>query len=558
MSDPLAIPTPWGSRPGPRTTVVVLSLLFIVCWLAIGRDLWTPDEPREAEISREMWLSPGVVPTLNARPFIEKPPLYYWTVAGVFGVFDGASPALARSVSAVASFLTLLIVFLWGRRDFTTGVGLLAAFGLATSAQFLVSSHWVLIDPLLMLFVTAACWSGWELIRNQGGLSGALVFYVALVLALWTKGLIGPILLGSGFFAYALGKRSVRPVRALYPVIGVAFVLAATGLFAWLVYREAGYDAVKEWFWVNHIERFTTPEETGHGRPLYYYLSALPVAVLPWLVPFVDVFRRRRWRDDGLPGRELRIYLASMCIGMVLILSASTTKREIYLLPLLPLLALLLAVHAAAWLQREGRGFVRSWPWWIQVALVAVFAAGPVFAVLVHVNRADLFAVGYLIACAMILVALVAFSGLRHRRGALAALGVSTLAGVFGLLVVVVHLVAPEKGMSAFVAWIDKQIPPEQAVYGYGDIDETFYGIVPFVSGRRVVTLSADELDTIAPDFVVIQIKHGRKAVPDLGTRYELLGERYFGPGRYLALWRREESDAGAMTFNALTEIKET
>ena len=81
MTDFGAIPTPWTGRPGPRGTVLVLGLLFVACWLAIGRDLWTPDEPREAEISREMWLAPSVVPTLNGRPFIEKPPLYYWTSA---------------------------------------------------------------------------------------------------------------------------------------------------------------------------------------------------------------------------------------------------------------------------------------------------------------------------------------------------------------------------------------------------------------------------------------------------------------------------------------------
>ena len=541
MTDFGAIPTPWTGRPGPRGTVLVLGLLFVACWLAIGRDLWTPDEPREAEISREMWLAPSVVPTLNGRPFIEKPPLYYWTVAGVFEAFGESSPALARSVSAAASFLTLLLVFLWGRRDFSTGVGLLAAFGLATSAQFLVSSHWVLIDPLLMLFLGIATWAGWELIRNQGGLSRAIVFYVALVLALWTKGLIGPILLGSGILAFAVRKRSFRPVLACQPIAGVVVVLAATGLFAWLVYREAGYDAVKEWFWVNHVQRFTTPESTGHGRPFYYYLTALPVAVLPWWVPFVDVFRPSRWRDDRLPAKDLRVYLAAVCVGMLLILSASTTKREIYLLPLLPPLALLLAVHAASWFERAGQHSVRSWPWWTQVALVAAFAAGPAVAVLVYLKRPDALAFGYLSVLAVVLVVLTVLSRMRRQGQALVALGAVTLAGVFGLLVVVVRLMEPEISMRPFVAWIDEQIPPGQVIYAAGSIDETFEGIVPFVTGRRVVTVDADRIAQDAPAYVVVQGKQGRKVAPEPDSGYELLEERNFGPRRYLAIWRRSE-----------------
>ena len=35
--------------------------------LGLGRDLWTPDEPREAEIGREMLLAPSIVPTLNGE-----------------------------------------------------------------------------------------------------------------------------------------------------------------------------------------------------------------------------------------------------------------------------------------------------------------------------------------------------------------------------------------------------------------------------------------------------------------------------------------------------------
>ena len=539
MNDLGAIPTSGATEPGLRSTVIVLGLLFVACWLAIGRDLWTPDEPREAEISREMWLSPSVVPTLNGHPFIEKPPLYYWTVAGVFATFDKSSPALARSVSAAAGFLTLLVVFLWGRRDFSAGVGLLAAFGLATSVQFLVSSHWVLIDPMLMLWLSIACWAGWELIRNEGGFSRAVVFYVALVLALWTKGLIAPILLGSGILAFAVRKRSLRPIRAMYPVVGVAVVLAATGLFAWLVYREAGYDSVKEWFWVNHVERFTTPESTGHGRPFYYYLTALPVAVLPWWVPFVDLFRPSRWRDDRLPAFELRVYLAALCLGMVLILSASTTKREIYLLPLLPPLALLLAVHAAAWFQRAGTQAVRSWPWWIQVTMIAAFAAGPSVAVLNYLKRLDTLAVGYLIVLAVILSALITLSRMRRRKAALVAFGTATLAGVFGLFVVVVRLMEPEISMRPFVAWIDEQIPEGQAIYAVGDIDETFDGIVPFVTGRRVVTVDADQVERVAPDYVVVQGKKGRKVALNPDSGYELVQERNFGPRRYLAVWRR-------------------
>ena len=89
-----------------RATALVLGLLLIVSLLGVGREPWTPDEPREAEISREMWLAPSVVPSLNDAAFVEKPPLYYWTVASVFALVGGQSAVAARAVSATAAFRT--------------------------------------------------------------------------------------------------------------------------------------------------------------------------------------------------------------------------------------------------------------------------------------------------------------------------------------------------------------------------------------------------------------------------------------------------------------------
>src|SRR5581483_10917181 len=44
--------------------------------------LWEPDEARYAEIAREMLAGGGwVVPHLNYVPYVEKPPLLYWTGA---------------------------------------------------------------------------------------------------------------------------------------------------------------------------------------------------------------------------------------------------------------------------------------------------------------------------------------------------------------------------------------------------------------------------------------------------------------------------------------------
>jgi len=201
-------------------TWLALAGLLAISFLGLARDLWTPDEPREAEIAREMWLAPTIVPRLNGERFIEKPPLYYWTVAAAYSVLGGPSAAAARAVSALAAFGTLAIVLFWGGRMFSPIVGLAAAVGLATSAQFMWTSHWIVMDSLLMLFTTAALWAAHELVRGGASRNVLLAFYAAVLAALWTKGPIGPVLVAGGLLVYAATRRSFAVLAPLRPFAG--------------------------------------------------------------------------------------------------------------------------------------------------------------------------------------------------------------------------------------------------------------------------------------------------------------------------------------------------
>ena len=97
---------------------------------------------------------------------------------------------------------------------------------LATSVQFMLTSHWILIDPMLMLFTTAAAWAAWELLRGTGGSLTVVLFYLALALALWSKGLIGPVLIGAGLVTHSLIERR-WPWRPLRLGLGIVIMVVA-------------------------------------------------------------------------------------------------------------------------------------------------------------------------------------------------------------------------------------------------------------------------------------------------------------------------------------------
>src|SRR5271167_2910335 len=86
---------PRAGRPSacPRCSADDLSLRAPLSWLlgalllmwcvgVFGRSYWTPDEPREADITWRMsWQADKAVPLLAGEAFCEKPPLTYWLAA---------------------------------------------------------------------------------------------------------------------------------------------------------------------------------------------------------------------------------------------------------------------------------------------------------------------------------------------------------------------------------------------------------------------------------------------------------------------------------------------
>src|SRR5258707_14986062 len=75
-----------------------------------GRGVWTPDEPREADIAWRMsQQSDRTVPQLAGTPFLEKPPLSYWMSAAAISLF-GDSAAGARAPNLLYAAITALAV----------------------------------------------------------------------------------------------------------------------------------------------------------------------------------------------------------------------------------------------------------------------------------------------------------------------------------------------------------------------------------------------------------------------------------------------------------------
>ena len=527
-------------------------LLALVVFSGLGRGLWTPDEPREAGIAREMLDAPGLVPHLGGEPFLEKPPLYYWIVAGAFAL-AGPSPAAARAVGALAVFATLLVVWAWGRRAASRFVGRAAALLLALCYGLLSSGHWILIDPTLALWLTLAFWAAWERIDGSRSPGWLALLYGALALALATKGLVGLALPLAGLVPYCALRRAEKPYRALAPWIGLPALAAAAALVMLCFAPSLGFKGIYELFWVNQVMRFlNAPELKGHREPFYAYVALLPAVLLPWLAPLLALLRPKFWRGRGGTERPaLRAFFGCVAGGGLLLLSLASSKRNIYLMPLLPPLALALALAMDDWLERRAAAAPRWMLGWLQSGLPALWGvAAPALllargdALLRDAPGAPSPGLVATLAASLLLVAVgaAAFT-LRatardERRAAWRGQVVAAAVFAFAMLWVAVPVIDAHKDLTPFLREVDRRLPAGRAVAALGS-DETLVGAVSFVCGRRVEPTSAADLARPdGPEFALEQFDPAeRKGVVPAG--YFVLAERSFGPRRTVRLLHR-------------------
>lgn len=346
----------------PRAAVAIALAALVLLFGGLGRtDLWNPDEPREAEIAREMLVSgDAVVPRLNGEPFLEKPPLFYWLVVPVYRMAGGPGELAARLVPAFTGWLVILLVLFAGADLVGAGAARVAAVVLITSQQFFWTARRCMIDMPLTLAVLLACLALYRALADRyGGRRGRLAWLLAGSLAtgaaILLKGAIGagvPALVLIGCLAARRDRRGLVRLAAALLVAGVP-----VALWVWRLHGRLGSAGVREFVWVNNVLRFWGGAAKGHTQPFYYYLPTLLAEMAPWslLLPFAaaaawGVARAARGRDDGgriadggdgpERGESIRFLLIWLLLPVV-VLSLASTKRGIYLLPIYPAAALL-------------------------------------------------------------------------------------------------------------------------------------------------------------------------------------------------------------------------
>lgn len=319
-----------------KTWLLLLAVIPLYLTWTFDHSLWNPDETRDAGIAAEMFRSGEyIVPKLNGEPFLEKPPLYYWTSTAIYKLTGRVTAGTTRLPAALYGMLGILFTFLIGKRLFNERVGLFSAAMLAVSVQYFRMSHFAMMDVPL-----AALGTGALFFHIKGSRLGFALF---TVLAFFAKGFLGVVLPGIVVTLDLLFQRKPRELAKTVAVGVVVFGVMAVP-WLWALWKKGGTEFLRIFLIDNHWARFFSDLADHTEHFWFFYFLSFPVDFLPWSPIFagflVDLFKRPQSYLEA----QSRRYLILWFFGLLIFFTISAGKRSIYLLPMFPAAALLCSI----------------------------------------------------------------------------------------------------------------------------------------------------------------------------------------------------------------------
>jgi 4-amino-4-deoxy-L-arabinose transferase-like glycosyltransferase len=274
------------------------------------------EEPRRARIACELtehddW----VVPRQQGEPFLSRPPLHNWLIAGASRLRGDCDLIAIRLPSLLATVLTALLVYVYARTFFTPLAGLAAGVVYATLGQVMELGPRAETEAVYTLLLGGAI-LGWHLATRLAGPTVAWVIgYALAAAATLAKGPQAPVYFAAAVFAFLVVRRDWRTLFHPGHGLGIAVFLAIVGAWAIPFVARLGWSGLLGIGGGDVAMRFVDLRWTK----IVGHLASFPLQVLACLLPWSLVL-------VGLASRRLRagwfacegLYFITVCTAVTL------------------------------------------------------------------------------------------------------------------------------------------------------------------------------------------------------------------------------------------------
>jgi len=363
----------------PATLLLAALFAFVVLIQGIGAPFQKDAEPQSAEWIQSIvhdghWLLP-----VDAYGYTDrKPPLFYWLSALVTKSTGGAVDEVrARVVSVVAGTALAVGVLAWTLANLGVFEGWLAFLFMLGTYGFASRATEALTDMLLTVLLFAAYSAIYPLLDSTPVASSrrAILVGVVLGLGILTKGPIAIVLcaLAASIFLLIERRNPIVLLRNRWPWQVVAIAIAIGAIWYVPAALVGGHKIVRIIF-AENFGHFMPARLGGTGesyRPFYYIAARLLGGAFPMTLLIVPAALAFYTGEISTEKRRPVIYQISMSLAVLLFFSIASVKRDDYILPALPGIAIL----CASMFTLSARGAASK----LRDVVVAIYLVGPIF-----------------------------------------------------------------------------------------------------------------------------------------------------------------------------------
>ena len=282
---------------------------------------------------------PSFFPTTYGQPYADylaTSTLLTWLLSLPLGQVTSFTAWLP---TAIASALIVILVYRL-TAPYSTRWGLLSVAMLALSSTFISETRAVSLDQMLAAVALAVFYLGYAHDHFGAGKRLHLV-YLLLIVGFSIRGPIGLVIPTGVLCSYYLLNRQWRQLFSFGP-LALALLVACVGLLLLLAKLSGGEVFMQDVIRMQFLGRMDGSE--GSSGVLYYFTSSMgnyalayPVALLVLLAVAVG---GKRTPDPAL---RLVLYCAAAGLLVMLGLSIPQAKKARYVLPMLPMAAIIAA-----------------------------------------------------------------------------------------------------------------------------------------------------------------------------------------------------------------------
>lgn len=302
-----------------------------------------------------------IVPYVENVPYLKKPPLFNWLLAGMFLLTGSVSETTARMLSVISAFFCALGLSLFWKKigEIQDAWYILPGLIFLTFTDVMDKAVRAEIDMTFTLFITLAVLLWYFLYESlRKPLIAWILSLVFVSIASLTKGLQAPAFFYCGVIPYLIYKREIRSIVSVSHAAGICAGLAIFS--AWFVpfAERIGLEEVLKTWWHEIATRQEPLKSGGFFRHFAEFPFLYLFAYLPWF-PLIFLWAHGKIREESRGYRSLVTYCLFFLLFSVPFYWIMPGARLRYILPVAGALALLLTIPLAAVINGSAR--MPSW-----------------------------------------------------------------------------------------------------------------------------------------------------------------------------------------------------